>query len=281
MKKVLFIIFMFLAVGIASAAPPTPPSSGPVNVATDTIFDAAGDLIQGSGANAGERLAVGTAYQVLHSNGTKAAWTSTLGATGTRLTHGYFIDLVVTNAIQGSITGTASNSSLLDNHAASYFQTANADLTTISNGGTASCIWGEKSDSSGIECKTSLAVSGITFTEVDGHTTGTVLTAAQLSRTQVNSYGRSGAATITLPAAASGLSGIFVIGTQHNSAWRIQRAGSDTISWISGGVITEGKTYFQETNQAVGDSVSCTSFRTGEAAYTWRCGAVTGTWVTD
>lgn len=106
MRKALVIIAMFLAVGIASAAPPTPPS-GSANVATDTIFDAAGDLIQGSGANAGERLAVGTAYQVLHSNGTKAAWTSTLGATGTRLTYGYFIDLVVTNAIQGSVTGNA------------------------------------------------------------------------------------------------------------------------------------------------------------------------------
>jgi hypothetical protein len=35
-------------------------------------------------------------------------------------------------------------------------QPLNDDLTTLSSGGTANCIWGEKSDSSGIECKTTL-----------------------------------------------------------------------------------------------------------------------------
>jgi hypothetical protein len=113
MKRISILTLIFIVViSVKSFAGPTisgggGTGSGSANVATDTIFDAAGDLIQGSGANAGERLAVGTAYQVLHSNGTKAAWTSTLGATGTRLTYGYFIDLVVTNAIQGSITGNA------------------------------------------------------------------------------------------------------------------------------------------------------------------------------
>jgi hypothetical protein len=35
-------------------------------------------------------------------------------------------------------------------------QAYNADLATLASGGTANCIWGEKSDSSGIECKTTL-----------------------------------------------------------------------------------------------------------------------------
>lgn len=35
-------------------------------------------------------------------------------------------------------------------------QAYNADLATLAGGGTANCIWGEKSDSSGIECKTSI-----------------------------------------------------------------------------------------------------------------------------
>jgi hypothetical protein len=117
MKKIIFsLLIVFCLCGSSSAQysqSPKGTSSGSGNVATDTIFDAAGDLIQGSGANAGERLAVGTAYQVLHSNGTKATWTSTLGATGTRLTYGYFIDLVVTNAIQGSITGNAATATNL------------------------------------------------------------------------------------------------------------------------------------------------------------------------
>lgn len=35
-------------------------------------------------------------------------------------------------------------------------QAVNDDLTTLATGGTAGCLWGEKSDSSGIECKTTL-----------------------------------------------------------------------------------------------------------------------------
>ena len=120
-----------------------------------------------------------------------------------------------------------------------------------------------------------------TFDEVDGHTDSTSLSAANVSRTVVSSYGRTGAATLTLPAAAEGYTAIFIVGTQHNSAWKIQRAGSDTITWSSGGTDTAGKTYFQETNQAVGARVSCFTYKTGAPAYSWLCGPVTGTWVTD
>jgi len=119
------------------------------------------------------------------------------------------------------------------------------------------------------------------FVEVDGHTDSTVLTAANLSRTFINSFGRTGAATLTLPAAAAGYSAVFIVGTQHNSLWKIQRAGSDTIYWDSGGTLTAGKTYFGETNQAVGSRVSCSTFRTGASAYSWLCGVVSGTWSTD
>ncbi len=37
-------------------------------VATDAIWDAAGDIVQGTGANTGARLAIGTAFQVLQAN---------------------------------------------------------------------------------------------------------------------------------------------------------------------------------------------------------------------
>lgn len=107
------------------------------------------------------------------------------------------------------------------------------------------------------------------------------LTATQVSRTLINSYGRGEAQTVTLPAAATGYTFIAIVGTQHNSAWKIQRAGSDTITWSSGGTDTTGKTYFQETNQAVGSRVSCTTYKSAAAAWSWLCGSVTGTWVTD
>lgn len=107
------------------------------------------------------------------------------------------------------------------------------------------------------------------------------LTAAHTSRTIINSYGRGEAQTVTLPAAATGMTFIAMVGTKHNSAWKIQRAGSDTITWSSGGTDTTGKTYFQETNQEVGSRVSCITYKTGASAWTWLCGSVTGTWVTD
>ena len=107
------------------------------------------------------------------------------------------------------------------------------------------------------------------------------LTATHTSRTIINSYGRGEAQTVTLPAAATGMTFIALVATQHNSAWKIQRAGSDTITWSSGGTDTAGKTYFQETNQAVGARVSCVTYKTGASAWSWLCGSITGTWVTD
>jgi hypothetical protein len=72
-------------------------------------------------------------------------WTSTLGATGTRLTKIWATDLELTNT---PTIGGADWTTIL--------QPLNDDLTAISSGGTANCIWGEKSDASGIECKTTL-----------------------------------------------------------------------------------------------------------------------------
>ena len=125
-----------------------------------------------------------------------------------------------------------------------------------------------------------LTAPAVTFPEVDGSATGS-LSAANVSRSFINSYGRGAAATLTLPAAATGYTFVAIVGTQHNSAWKIQRAGTDTIYWDAGGVLTAGKTYFQETNQVVGSRVSCATFRTGASAWSWICGSVSGTWQTD
>lgn len=64
-------------------------------MATDTIWAAAGDLAYGTANDTGGILSIGTAYQVLHTNSgaTAPAWTSTLGASGTKLTAGYFTTL--------------------------------------------------------------------------------------------------------------------------------------------------------------------------------------------
>lgn len=50
-----------------------------VGVATDPIFNAAGDLVVGTGADTATRLAIGTNGQVLKSNGTTAVWGTDAG----------------------------------------------------------------------------------------------------------------------------------------------------------------------------------------------------------
>lgn len=88
---------------------------GSGDIATDEIWDTAGDIAYGTGANTAGKLAIGTAYQLLMTNAgaTAPAWTSTLGATGTRFTKGWFTDLEVTNAIAGSVTGNAGTATAL------------------------------------------------------------------------------------------------------------------------------------------------------------------------
>ena len=69
------------------------------SLASDTLWDAAGDLVYGTGANAGARLAIGAPYALLMTNSgaTAPTWTSTLGATDTRLTKIWATDLELTN----------------------------------------------------------------------------------------------------------------------------------------------------------------------------------------
>jgi hypothetical protein len=120
--------------------------------------------------------------------------------------------------------------------------------------------------------------------EVDGHAT-VGLGEIDVSGTIINSYGRSGAATLTLPAAASGYSFVAVVGKQDNSAWKILISGSDRIYADVGAGLVTGKTYVQETNQVVGSMISCYTFQTGASAWSWMCNAKVGTgwgtWVTD
>jgi hypothetical protein len=53
--------------------------AGGGSVATDAIWDAGGDLVQGTGANTAARLALGAAGTVLRSTGSAAAWGAPIG----------------------------------------------------------------------------------------------------------------------------------------------------------------------------------------------------------
>lgn len=87
-------------------------SPTPKTVATDTIWDTAGDLVQATGADAAAKLPIGTAGQVLTVNGgaTALAWaTPSAGAAVANPGGGAQVDLtgangVLTTALRGDVT---------------------------------------------------------------------------------------------------------------------------------------------------------------------------------
>ena len=114
-------------------------SGGTGDVATDTIWDAKGDLAVGTGANTAAKLAAGTAYQILHVATDTPGWTSTLGAMGTPLTAGFFTDLTVTNAIDGAVTGNAGTATALAANPTDCGE--NAVATSIDASGNLTCSY--------------------------------------------------------------------------------------------------------------------------------------------
>jgi hypothetical protein len=135
MKRILIAITILLFASMAWAGPiflgQGGGSAGSGDVATDAIWDAAGDTVYGTGANTGARLAKGTAYQLymINSGATAPEWTSTLGATGTRLAKGWFTNLEITNA--PTINGAAWTTILQPLHAS---LTSIAGLTETNGG---------------------------------------------------------------------------------------------------------------------------------------------------
>jgi len=77
-------------------------------VATDAIFDAAGDLVQGTGANTSARLALGTALQVLQVNAgaTAAEWVSLASAAARTVLDDATVDAMVETLFGATSTGT-------------------------------------------------------------------------------------------------------------------------------------------------------------------------------
>lgn len=379
--------------------------SGSGSVATDSIFDASGDLVQGTGSNTAERLALGTEGKILRAGAAKAAWsTSTFADTyakGTILynasantvaalahpgaanyllytnaadtsawlqssanmisllgsadyatartnlglaigtnVQGYNANLAaiagITTADKSIIqwTGSGTGSILTCNNAnqligvnaandaleckstiniqmddsAAQFKSATASkgtlkflqtsidngiLTTVTPVCTGNCTLTTESYGAGtytLVDKTSaqtltnktLTAPYITAPEVLYASTWLVseaaytFSAAEVSRTIINTFGRGAACDPTLPTAAAGMTFIIVVGAQHASDMSILKGASD-MYWETAGVPTL-VAGFKENNQVVGSRASCATFKTGAAAWSWVCGAVSGTW---
>ncbi len=117
----------------------------------------------------------------------------------------------------------------------------------------------------------------VTFDEHVEPATASIST-AKASRGFINNYGQTGAALLTLPAAAEGLTLVAIVGTKVAQDWEFHHAGSETIYTDIGGVLTAGRAGIKCNNQEVGSRMSCATFQTGAGTYSWLCGAVSGTW---
>ena len=126
-----------------------------------------------------------------------------------------------------------------------------------------------------------IASPAITAPEIDG-SGGVALSAAQVSRTIINNYGQA-AANInnTLPAAAAGMTFIGIVGTaQAANYWRFTSGSANIYANVGAGLVS-GKTYVSIAVPTVGARISCFTFKTGAAAWSWMCGSSEGTWSTD
>ena len=159
---------------------------------------------------------------------------------------------------------------------------SNADLAAILAGGTANCIWGEKSDGTGIECKTTLSVSAIAMT---GTIQGGVLvssdadgmTAADM--TTVGLYGTlfiaTGNGTWILPTALQGMSMCLKDsgGAAHDLILDVQ--STDDISLDGETEDTNGDGITNASGSTKGDFVCVVAISNGH----WVTVGTKGTWV--
>lgn len=321
-------------------------------ILNDTLWDAAGDLVYGTGANAGARLAIGAPYALLMTNSgaTAPAWTYELGATGTRLTKIWATDLEVTNAptvngaalttilqpLDGELTALAGLTS--DANAIPYFTgsgtagliTSSDDmvsllesadyataLTNLGGWGVSGSITDEQlvcaettggsnllkscgakttinAGNSTLLCKDSAgeveACGGVTISgttspivnvnpqEVDGHTTSTYLTAAQVSNTIIHNYDQAASDVfLILPTAAAGYSFLVTITTARSNHFGVEAGANDKIYLIAAaGTVAAGDDGAAVVFVAaqVGQQAACWTFKTGASSYDWACKAI-------
>lgn len=96
-------------------------------VATDSIWDAAGDLALGTGSNTAARLAIGAAGLLLKSNGTTATWASPTFS-GCRAYHN------TTQTVAAAVTALSLNSEDFDTDGYHDNTTNNSRLTVPTTG---------------------------------------------------------------------------------------------------------------------------------------------------
>jgi hypothetical protein len=92
----------------------------------------------------------------------------------------------------------------------------------------------------------------------------------------IDNVNQTGAATITLPSAADGYRVRFVMATP-GLAYHIKPAVGNRV-FLDGTAFADGNK-LSNPKPAVGDAVSCYTFRSGAGSHAWNCRGESGTWV--
>jgi hypothetical protein len=257
-------------------------------LATDSLWDAAGDLVQGTGANTAARIPLGTQNTFCRAgSGTIEYSPYTMPATV--CTTGYPLlsdgtNIVCGAAAQKTATTTASKPTCTD-----------ATNNFVDCAGTEG-IWAAVAQTMYIgttqvainRASNALTLAGITLTspvintpaittaEVDGHTDQTALTAAQVSNTVIYNTGQGGADVfLLLPTAAAGYSFLATVGTAQAFHFGVEAGASDKIYLIAAdGTVAAGdnNAAVVMTAAQIGQSFACWTFKTD--AYDWMCKAI-------
>lgn len=102
------------------------------------------------------------------------------------------------------------------------------------------------------------------------------LTTAEVTGTIINNYGQSEDVTLTLPAAANGLTFMVVLGTEVAKYFRIAPNPNDKI-YLNGTAGADGG-YVGVSSAKAGNAISFTSFQTGTDTYDWLAVSIAGDW---
>jgi hypothetical protein len=123
-----------------------------------------------------------------------------------------------------------------------------------------------------------LTANAMTPAEVDGHTTSTDLTAAQVSNTVIHNYDQADSDVFLIaPAAAAGYSALFTVVTAQAKHWCFEAAATDKIYLVAAaGTIATGDDGAAVCMIAaqIGQSFACWTFKSGAATYDWSCKAI-------
>jgi hypothetical protein len=103
---------------------------------------------------------------------------------------------------------------------------------------------------------------------------------AECAGTVVSNYGMTDAdMTLTLPAAAEGLSFVFIIATARSKFIHVTAGAGDAI--YLNGVVGSDAHYVGKAAAVVGDAISFFTFKTGASAYDWFAIPISGLWVAE